>query len=48
MTGDKLKALGIAVSTPESAIDFWSLWRKKQGLDLGFVPTVTELVEMLF
>jgi hypothetical protein len=30
-----------------SIIDFWSLWRKKQGLDPSFVPTVTELAGML-
>jgi hypothetical protein len=31
-----------------SIIDFWSKWREKQGLDGGFVPTITELAEMLF
>ncbi|MGA7193996.1 MAG: CHC2 zinc finger domain-containing protein [Anaerolineales bacterium] len=31
-----------------SIIDFWSMWRKKQGLDAGFIPTITELAEMLF
>ncbi len=31
-----------------SIIDFWSLWRKKRGLDPGFVPTITELAKILF
>lgn len=31
-----------------SIIDFWSLWRKKEGLDPGFVPTITELAEIIF
>jgi hypothetical protein len=31
-----------------SIIDFWSLWRKKNGLDPDFIPTITELAEMLF
>ncbi len=30
-----------------SVIDFWSLWRKKKGLDSSFVPTITELAEMV-
>lgn len=31
-----------------SIIDFWSKWREKHGEDPGFVPTITELAEMLF
>jgi hypothetical protein len=31
-----------------SIIDFWSLWRKKQGLDSDLVTTITDLAEMLF
>jgi len=31
-----------------SIIDFWSLWRKKQGLDPNFTATVAELARMLF
>ena len=31
-----------------SIIDFWSLWRKKNGLDPDFIPTITELTKMLF
>lgn len=31
-----------------SIIDFWSLWRKKQGLDPGFVDTITDLADILF
>jgi len=31
-----------------SIIDFWSKWREKQGLDSGFVPTITELADLLF
>ncbi len=31
-----------------SIIDFWSLWRKKNGLDPSFTATVTDLAEMLF
>jgi len=31
-----------------SLIDFWSLWRRKLGLDSGFVPTITELAAMIF
>ena len=30
-----------------SVIDFWSLWRKKKGLDSGFVSTINELADML-
>lgn len=30
-----------------SVMGFWTLWRKKNGLDAGFVPTITELAEML-
>jgi len=30
-----------------SIIDFWRLWRKKQGHDPGFTQTVTELAQML-
>jgi len=31
-----------------SIIDFWALWRKKNGLDPSFVATVSDLAEMLF
>jgi hypothetical protein len=31
-----------------SIIDFWSLWRKKQGQDPSFVATITDLAELLF
>ena len=31
-----------------SIIDFWSLWRKKQGLDPGFTATITDLADILF
>lgn len=31
-----------------SIIDFWSLWRKKQGLDPGFAATVRDLADILF
>jgi hypothetical protein len=31
-----------------SIIDFWSKWRKKQGLDASFIATITELAEILF
>jgi hypothetical protein len=31
-----------------SIIDFWSLWRKKKGLDSSFVDTITDLAEILF
>jgi hypothetical protein len=31
-----------------SIIDFWSLWRKKKGLDPGFSATITEMARMLF
>jgi hypothetical protein len=31
-----------------SIIDFWSLWRKKEGRDPGFVATITDLADTLF
>jgi hypothetical protein len=31
-----------------SIIDFWSLWRKKNGLDPSFKATVADLAKMLF
>ena len=31
-----------------SIIDFWALWRKKNGLDPSFVATITDMAEMLF
>jgi DNA primase len=31
-----------------SIIDFWSLWRKKNGLDPSFVATITDMAELLF
>lgn len=31
-----------------SIIDFWSKMREKQGLDPGFISTISELAEMLF
>ncbi len=30
-----------------SIIDFWALWRRKEGMDAAFIPTITELAEML-
>ncbi len=30
-----------------SLIDFWSLWRKKKGLESGFISTITDLAELL-
>jgi hypothetical protein len=30
-----------------SLIDFWMKWRERHGQDPGFVPTITELAEML-
>ena len=31
-----------------SIIDFWSLWRKKQGEDPSFTATITDLADILF
>jgi DNA primase len=31
-----------------SIIDFWSLWRNKQGLDSGFTATIRDLADILF